>query len=62
LLADPFMGRRLAALAGFVAVVALALVLLYRVWLHHRDAEPYVEEAPAVVDASISAKFSRHLR
>jgi hypothetical protein len=37
------------ALAGFLVVVALALMLLYRVYVHHTRAEPYAEEGPAIV-------------
>lgn len=40
--------RRVLALLGFVLVLALAAALLWRVYVHHRNAEPYVEE-PAVV-------------
>ena len=36
---------------GFVAVIALALTLLYRVYLHHNQAEPYVEENEGAVVA-----------
>jgi hypothetical protein len=48
------------ALAGFVAVVALALLLLYRVYVHHTRAEPYVEEGPAIVklDVKIACAWS----
>ena len=38
------MARRIAALFGFIAVIVLALTLLYRVYLHHSQAEPYVDE------------------
>jgi hypothetical protein len=41
------------ALAGFVAVVTLALLLLYRVYVHHTDAEPYVEDDRSVVAAEV---------
>lgn len=37
------------ALAGFVAVLTLALLLLYRVYIHHTTAEPYVDDDRAVV-------------
>ena len=46
------MTRRIVALAGFVAVVALALLLLYRVYEHHTQAQPYVDDDPAVVQLS----------
>lgn len=55
------MTRRLLALAGFLAVLALALLLLYRVWVHHTGAEPYVDET-AVVEAALGEKFSPQLR
>jgi hypothetical protein len=51
LLPNPLVLRRVLALAGFVAVVTLALLLLYRVYVHHTDAEPYVEEDRSVVSA-----------
>lgn len=40
--------RRALALLGFVIVLALAAALLWRVFVHHMDAEPYVDD-PAVV-------------
>ncbi|HYR27145.1 MAG TPA: hypothetical protein VEU30_01690 [Thermoanaerobaculia bacterium] len=44
------MARRLAAMFGLVIVLALALTLLYRVYLHHTQAEPYVgDDGPTVV-------------
>jgi hypothetical protein len=50
------MARRIAALFGFVAVIVLALTLLYRVYIHHTQAEPYVEEdAGAIVRMDASA-------
>ena len=41
--------RRMLALAGFLVIVALALMLFYRVYIHHTRAEPYVDESPAIV-------------
>ncbi|MDQ3281468.1 MAG: hypothetical protein M3Q69_08650 [Acidobacteriota bacterium] len=41
--------RRLAALLGFIAVLALALTLLYRVYIHHTQAEPYEQDEGTVV-------------
>ncbi|HYH08586.1 MAG TPA: hypothetical protein VEK11_16135 [Thermoanaerobaculia bacterium] len=49
------MARRITALAGFFAVLALALMLLYRVYMHHRAAEPYDEDEGAVVRVDIPA-------
>ncbi len=46
--------RRMLALAGFVAVVTLALLLLYRVYVHHTNAEPYVEDDASVVSADVN--------
>jgi hypothetical protein len=40
--------RRALALVGFVLVLALVGALLWRVWLHHRQAEPLLDE-PAIV-------------
>jgi hypothetical protein len=42
------------ALAGFVAVVTLALLLLYRVYVHHTNAEPYVEDGPSIVSSDVN--------
>lgn len=41
--------RRIAALAGFIIVVALALTLLWRVYLHHLEADPDAREEPVSV-------------
>jgi hypothetical protein len=44
------MVRRIAAMFGLVVVIALALTLLYRVYIHHTRAEPYVDDdGPTVV-------------
>ena len=40
--------RRVLALLGFVLVLALAAALLWRVYVHHMHAEPYVDD-PVVV-------------
>ena len=45
--------RRMLALAGFVTVVTLALLLLYRVYVHHTNAEPYVDDERSVVAADV---------
>lgn len=47
------MARRLAALAGFIAVIVLAVTLLYRVYIHHRD-NGIDEEEGAVVNVEAS--------
>jgi nitrogen fixation-related uncharacterized protein len=49
LLPFPFVTRRLLALLGFVAVIMLAVALLYRVYMHHVQSEPYDDEEGAVV-------------
>lgn len=40
--------RRIASFAGFVALVVLALMLLWRVYVHHDSAAPYTDE-PVIV-------------
>jgi hypothetical protein len=41
--------RRLLALTGFVVLVVLALALFYRVYLHHTNATPYIDDDRAIV-------------
>ncbi len=41
------MARRVSAIIGMAAIVGLALVLIWRVYLHHTQSD--VEEEPAVV-------------
>lgn len=59
------MARRIAALLGFFALVLLALTLLWRVYVHHNQADPYErEEAVTVlmdVPGSIHVKFASGL-
>lgn len=43
--------RRLLALAGFVTILMLALLLFYRVYVHHTQAEPYVDDERSIVSA-----------
>lgn len=45
------MARRIAAMFGFVIVVALALTILYRVYIHHTRTEPYDDDGGATVVA-----------
>jgi hypothetical protein len=45
----PAMTRRLLALFGFIAVIVLAVTLLYRVYVHHVESEPYDDEETTVV-------------
>ena len=42
------------ALVGFVAVVTLALLLLYRVYVHHTNAEPYVDDGLGIVRVEVN--------
>jgi hypothetical protein len=42
--------RRIASLAGIVVLLALALTLLWRVYVHHHQADPYDREEPATVE------------
>lgn len=60
MLPTPLVLRRMIALAGFVAIVTIALLLLYRVYVHHTAAEPYVEDDRSVVSAhvKIASAFS----
>jgi len=48
--------RRILALAGFVAVLVLAATLLYRVYVHHINSEPYDDEETAIV--RLDVKFA----
>ncbi|HEX8618090.1 MAG TPA: hypothetical protein VF911_10940 [Thermoanaerobaculia bacterium] len=52
------MTRRIFALFGFFLVLALAVTLLYRVYLHHTQAEPYEDETAVVrLEAKIAARL-----
>ncbi|HEU4887997.1 MAG TPA: hypothetical protein VFV49_08935 [Thermoanaerobaculia bacterium] len=48
------------ALAGFVAVLTLALLLFYGVWVHHTNATRYVDDDRSVVriDVNFASVFS----
>lgn len=41
--------RRIAALVGFFALIALALTLFWRVYVHHDQADPYDREQAVTV-------------
>ncbi|HJQ39472.1 MAG TPA: hypothetical protein VKB93_20200 [Thermoanaerobaculia bacterium] len=43
------MTRRLLATFGIIAILALALTLLWRVYVHHVHTQPYDSEEPVVV-------------
>lgn len=49
LLAPLDVARRITALLAFFALVALVLILLWRVYLHHHQADPYDREAGVTV-------------
>jgi hypothetical protein len=53
LLPHPLVTRRIFALFGFFLVLALAVTLLYRVYIHHIEAEPYEQEESAVVQLEV---------
>ena len=58
--------RRIASLAGIVVLIALALTLLWRVYLHHQQADPYDRDEPVTVELDggrrSSVKFAEYLR
>jgi hypothetical protein len=41
--------RRIAAFLAFIALLALALTLLWRVYVHHNQADPYDRESRVTV-------------
>jgi hypothetical protein len=43
------MTRRLIATFGIVLLLALAVTLLWRVYVHHTHAQPYDSDEPVVV-------------
>ena len=49
LLAPLDVARRIAALFAFIALLALALTLLWRVYVHHSQADPYDREQSVTV-------------
>ena len=49
LLAPLNVARRIAALLAFFALVLLALTLLWRVYVHHNQSDPYDREASVTV-------------
>ena len=54
--------RRIAAFAGLVLVVFLALLLLYRVWLHHQTIEGYDEDEAIVQSRGETVPGAKNLR
>ncbi|MGZ5431594.1 MAG: hypothetical protein ACXW5U_00030 [Thermoanaerobaculia bacterium] len=57
--------RRLAALLGFLALILLALTLLWRVYVHHHQTDPYDREEAVTVRLDVfdanSVKFADQL-
>ena len=66
LLAPLDVARRIAALLGFFALLLLALTLLWRVYVHHDQADPYDREEGVTVLLDVRdpahVKFANHLR
>ncbi len=46
--------RRFLSFLGIVAVLALALMLLWRVYLHHNTAEPYTDDETTLACANFA--------
>ncbi len=53
LLAVLDVARRFAALLAFFALIALALTLLWRVYVHHNQADPYERESAVTVNLDV---------
>lgn len=49
--------RRIASLAGILLLIALALTLLWQVYLHHSQADPYDREDSVTVELATQGKF-----
>ena len=45
--------RRIASIAGIIALLALAMALLWRVYLHHQQADPYTRDEPVTVRLNV---------
>ena len=56
LLTPVSMLRRIASLAGIIVLIALALTLLWRVYLHHNQADPYEREEAVTVELFTPSK------
>jgi hypothetical protein len=50
------MARRISAMLGIVVIVALALLLMWRVYLHHRAAGDD-EDVPGVIASATVARL-----
>jgi hypothetical protein len=70
LLTPLHVARRIAALFAFFALIALAVTLLWRVYVHHNQADPYDREQAVTVrldtrldvPAAIDVKIANGLR
>lgn len=49
--------RRMASLAGILLLIALALTLLWQVYVHHRQAGPYDREDSVTVETAAPGKI-----
>lgn len=58
--------RRLLAFLGIVLLLVLATTLLWQVYLHHHEADPYERDEPATVRLDVTkesaVKFAGVLR
>jgi multisubunit Na+/H+ antiporter MnhC subunit len=53
LLAPLAVARRITALVAFFALIALVLTLLWRVYVHHDQADPYDREEAVTVQLDV---------
>jgi hypothetical protein len=51
---DPAMVRRVGAILAIAVIVSLVLLLMWRVYVHHRNAGS--EDEPTIVDLGVSAQ------
>lgn len=65
LLASLHVARRLTALFAFFALIALAATLLWQMYVHHSQADPYEREDAVTVRLDVPSarfvKFTSHL-
>jgi membrane protein CcdC involved in cytochrome C biogenesis len=50
--------RRFLSLLGMFVLLALALMLLWRVYLHHNAAEPYTDEETTLACAKFASALA----
>ena len=53
--------RRMASLAGIILLIALALTLLWQVYLHHSRSDPYDREDSVTVQLAAPGKICERL-